>query len=266
MRNSCKIFAKKQFWVLTIENNNIIIYAQKTPAQFLRKICAQTEKEMNWEIVLDQLKNLIGVAVAIVLGFAIGYERKARAKEAGIRTHTIVCAGAALMMVVSKYGFGDSLEADAARIASQIVSGIGFLGAGIIVYRKNEIHGLTTAAGVWATAGVGMAAGAKMYVVATGATILLIAIQCLLHANWKIFRTKRYYRLKIRYTGQEDQSLEIKRLFGVEHFRNFTMRNVEGRIEYHVSLYTGKEFSSETLKQIMTENPFITSIERDDED
>ena len=99
--------------------------------------------------MLEELKYLISILVSVILGFAIGYERKLRFKEAGIRTHTIVCVGSALIMVVSKYGFGDSAEADASRVAAQIVSGIGFLGAGIIIYRKHEIHGLTTAAGVW---------------------------------------------------------------------------------------------------------------------
>ena len=106
-----------------------------------------------WENVLNELQYLISMLLSVVLGFAIGFERKLRFKEAGIRTHTIVCAGSALIMVVSKYGFGDSIEADASRVAAQIVSGIGFLGAGIIIYRKHEIHGLTTAAGVWATYG-----------------------------------------------------------------------------------------------------------------
>lgn len=118
--------------------------------------------------MMEELFHLLNILLAVVLGFAIGYERKLRYKEAGIRTHTIVCAGSALIMVVSKYGFGDSIEADASRVAAQIVSGIGFLGAGIIIYRKHEIHGLTTAAGVWATSGVGMAAGAGMYIVAAG--------------------------------------------------------------------------------------------------
>lgn len=73
-------------------------------------------------------------------------ERKFRYKEAGIRTHTIVSIGAALMMIISRHAFGS--EADSARVAAQIVAGIGFLGAGIIVYKKNVVHGLTTAAGV----------------------------------------------------------------------------------------------------------------------
>ena len=92
---------------------------------------------------------LVRILYAVVLGFAIGFERKLRFKEAGIRTHTIVCAGSALIMVVSKYAFSDSPDFDASRVAAQIVSGIGFLGAGMIIYRRQAVHGLTTAAGVW---------------------------------------------------------------------------------------------------------------------
>ena len=103
--------------------------------------------------ILMELTYIFRLFLAVLLGFAIGYERKRRYKEAGIRTHTIVCLGSALMMVVSIFGFGG--QADAARVAAQIVSGVGFLGAGIIVYRKHETKGLTTAAGVWATAGAG---------------------------------------------------------------------------------------------------------------
>ena len=111
---------------------------------------------------MDKLYNelwiLVDLALAAVLGFLIGFERKIRYKEAGVRTHTIVCIGSALMMAVSKYAFGGQ-TADAARVAAQIVSGVGFLGAGMIVYRQHNVHGLTTAAGVWATAGIGMACG-----------------------------------------------------------------------------------------------------------
>ena len=93
-----------------------------------------------------ELLNLFScLLLAIILGFAIGYERKLRFTEVGIRTHTIVCAGSALIMVVSKYGFGDSIEADASRVAVQIVSGIVFLGAGVIMYRRDAVYGITTA-------------------------------------------------------------------------------------------------------------------------
>ena len=93
--------------------------------------------------MLLELKYLINILVAVVSGFAIGYERKLRFKEAGIRTHTIVCVGSALIVVVSKYGFGE--DADSARVAVQIVSGIVFWGAGVIMYRRDAVYGITTA-------------------------------------------------------------------------------------------------------------------------
>lgn len=112
---------------------------------------------MFWEEIWRQLGMLPELLLSVLLGFIIGLERKMRSKEAGVRTHTIVCFGSALMMVISKHAFGS--EADSARVAAQIVSGVGFLGAGMIVYKQHEVKGLTTAAGVWATAGIGMACG-----------------------------------------------------------------------------------------------------------
>ena len=110
-----------------------------------------------------QVEYLVRIFVAACLGLLIGSERKNRNKSAGIRTHVIVALGAALIMVVSKYGFMDVEKADAARVAAQVVSGIGFLGAGVIFVRNNLVNGLTTAAGIWATAGVGLALGSGMY-------------------------------------------------------------------------------------------------------
>ena len=215
--------------------------------------------------MLEELKYLASVLLAVVLGFAIGYERKLRYKEAGIRTHTIVCAGAALIMVVSKYGFGDSAEADAARVAAQIVSGVGFLGAGIIVYRKHEIHGLTTAAGVWATSGVGMAAGAGLYIVAAGATVILIAVQCLMHVKCRFFQTKKYYQIKICFVNGGEECGKIKELFRTDRFNRLVIERKGGETLYHATLNTDEEYSSARLQEIMAENPFIKSIERCDE-
>ena len=121
------------------------------------------------------------VIVASVLGYMIGYERKNRDKSAGMRTHAIVALGAALMMVVSKYGFYDVEKVDSSRVAAQIVSGVGFLGAGVIFVRNNTVSGLTTAAGLWTTAGVGMAVGAGKYGIGVCAGILVVAIQEILH-------------------------------------------------------------------------------------
>lgn len=215
---------------------------------------------------MEELKYLISILIAVLLGFAIGYERKLRFKEAGIRTHTIVCAGSALIMVVSKYGFGDSVEADASRVAAQIVSGIGFLGAGIIIYRKHEIRGLTTAAGVWATSGVGMAAGAGLYIVAAGTTVIIIAVQCLFHAKCKLFQTKKYTQIKIRFQKYGDEDEKVKELFQADTFCRLTMERKGDKIVCTANLNIDKEISRQRLNEIMSENPFIHSIEFSGED
>lgn len=216
------------------------------------------------DLILNELKYLIGVAVAVVLGFAIGFERKLRYKEAGIRTHTIVCVGSSLMMVISKYAFGE-ISADGARVAAQIVSGIGFLGAGIIMFRGQKMHGLTTAAGVWATAGVGMAAGAGLYYVALGSTVIIIFIQFIFHINRGPFRTKKYYQINICFKNTDDENTKVKAIFGVTHFNSLTIERKENGTVYHALLNTDKEFSSQTLNEIMEQNPYILTIERCDD-
>ena len=140
----------------------------------------------------QNLDFLLRLLVACACGAAIGYERSRRFKEAGIRTHVIVCSAAALIMIVSKYGFVDlgnagtgfldgTRGADPARIAAAVVSGIGFLGAGAIFRNKNAIKGLTTAAGLWATAGIGLAVGSGMYWLGAAATIIICVLQYLMH-------------------------------------------------------------------------------------
>lgn len=217
---------------------------------------------MSKEEIILQLFTLLDLLLSVALGFAIGFERKLRFKEAGIRTHTIVCLGAALMMTVSKYGFGS--DADSARVAAQIVSGIGFLGAGIIVYKQHELHGLTTAAGVWATAGVGMACGARMYVLAVGATVILIASQCIFHIKCRAFQSKRYYAIHIKFSETGDSANKVKELFGVEKFTKLLIERRGEEILYNATLNTDREFPSDRLDEIMHENTFIFEIERCD--
>lgn len=117
------------------------------------------------------------LGLAFVLSALIGFERELRAKAAGLRTHTVVGVAAALIVLVSKYGFTDvlvrqAIVLDPSRVAAQIVSGIGFLGAGLIIVRRDSVHGLTTAATIWLTAGVGMAAGAGLGGLAATVTAL----------------------------------------------------------------------------------------------
>ena len=213
---------------------------------------------------MEELKMLLPLFLSVVFGFAIGLERKYRLKEAGVRTHTIVCFGAALMMVVSKNAFD---SADTARVAAQIVSGIGFIGAGMIVYRQHEVRGLTTAAGVWATAGIGMACGSgkvEMYHIAFGATVMMIVVQCVLHLPFRIFTTARTYSVKIEFVQNVDENLKIKELFGTDRFNKLVITRENGQTIYSATLNTEREYSSTRLNEIMQEHSFIRSLERCD--
>lgn len=119
--------------------------------------------------------------VAMILGGIIGLERDYRAKDAGFRTHFLVAVGSALFTLISMYGFVDGVK-DTSRVAAQVVSGIGFLGAGLIVFQKNVIRGLTTAAGLWVTAAVGMACGTGQFFMAVLTTaLMLVGLEVLSH-------------------------------------------------------------------------------------
>ena len=110
------------------------------------------------------------IVIAGLLGGVIGAEREFRAKIAGTRTHLLVAVGAALMMIVSRYGFDG--QGDPGRVAAQIVSGIGFIGAGAIMVNRKAVHGLTTAAGIWVAAGIGMAVASGMYAIGIATTVI----------------------------------------------------------------------------------------------
>ena len=131
---------------------------------------------MSWQYILP-------IFIGALLGGAIGLEREYRSKEAGFRTHFLVGLGSALFMVLSMHGFdgfegqpGVIIQRDPARMAAQVVSGIGFIGAGTIIFRKDEnvVSGLTTAAGLWVTAAIGLACGGGMYILSIVSTLLVL--------------------------------------------------------------------------------------------
>lgn len=205
--------------------------------------------------------------IAVLLGFAIGTERKMRFKEAGMRTHAIVSAGACLFMLISKYGFSDMEgKYDGARLAAQVVSGIGFIGAGMIMYRKQAVHGLTTAAGVWITAGVGMAAGAGMYIVAASSTAIIIAAQCVMHINCKFFKNKHYVQLRVVFINKTDESDTVQRIFEVDRYVQLDAKKHGDDIVFSVLVRTDKEFDDKFILEVLQQHPFIQSIDRIDDE
>ena len=117
---------------------------------------------------------VIRLLVASLVGAVIGFERKYRAKGAGIGTHVLVAIGAALFMIVSQHGFDGAPRFDAARVAAGVVSGTGVLGGGIILKQQNRVSGLTTAAGLWVTAAMGLAVGSGMYILGAASVLIVL--------------------------------------------------------------------------------------------
>lgn len=210
---------------------------------------------------------LLRLVVAGICGLAIGIERTARSKEAGMRTHTIVCFASALMMIVSKYAFTDLANgtrlADAARIAAQVVSGIGFLGAGIIFYKRDLLHGLTTAAGVWATAGIGLAIGGGMVITGVVATVILISAQILLHKSIKFIRKNDHCLLRIttKVEGPDtiDKIVEVLKVKRVERFKAINTEN--GQIA-ELDAISLDAWEPNDLYAAVQQLPFVQSVEK----
>ncbi|MBR0540995.1 MAG: MgtC/SapB family protein [Clostridia bacterium] len=166
--------------------------------------------------ILGQLPFIVRIAVACICGAAVGYERSVRQKDAGIRTHIIVALGSALMMIVSKYGFGDVINiegigVDASRIAANIITGISFLGAGVIFVRNASIKGLTTAAGIWATSGVGIAIGSGMYFIGIFSAVIMILIQIILHKYMPHYENTVSNEITVRLTDSTEVIEDLKK-------------------------------------------------------
>lgn len=154
--------------------------------------------------MISPLDVVVRLLLAAALGAAVGIERERREWTAGLRTHMLVCIGAALAIIVSAFGFADVLGEravvlDPSRIAAQVISGIGFLGAGTIIFleRENVVRGLTTAAGLWAVAAIGLAAGSGMYLAAIVATaIVWLTIAVLKPVERRYFTRSRAPRIR----------------------------------------------------------------------
>ena len=144
---------------------------------------------MDWGVVIIRL------LLATFLGAVIGFEREYHAKEAGVRTHLLVALGSCLFMIISVYGFDfmldqDHVSFDPSRIASQVVTGIGFIGAGTIILQKQMVRGLTTAAGLWVTAAIGLACGNGMYIIAAVTTVIVLVSLGLINVYLPYFSQK----------------------------------------------------------------------------
>ncbi len=228
--------------------------------------------------VIDWNSNIVvwlfRLLIACICGFAIGIERTARSKEAGLRTHTIVCFASALVMIISKYAFSDLVGdlaagtrgADSARIAAQVVSGIGFLGAGIIFYKRDLLRGLTTAAGIWATAGIGLAIGSGMIITGVISTILLICIQLILHNTLKVLHHRGLFLIRISTIIEDDTTIEkIKEAFKIKRLERVKTTNKDGVIYADIDVITDIDWTAQDIVNLTKSLPCIQSVERSED-
>lgn len=220
------------------------------------------------------LEMFLRIVIACVCGFTIGYERTRRFKEAGIRTHVIVCLAAALMMIISKYGFSGAFteysgilsvarEADPARIAAQIVSGVSFLGAGVIFHNKSGVTGLTTAAGIWATAGIGMAIGGGMYALGIFASVVMFAFQWFIRKydfGGVLLHTSRL-KFTVRNTAEFRKSFnEYLNSLNCQILESEISFDEDGFASYNVTIRANKEMTIEELDMFLENAGEVRSV------
>ncbi len=219
-----------------------------------------------WTLIQDwQLHFIFRMLVSCLCGIAIGFERKNRAKEAGIRTHCIVACASALMMIISKYGFGDLLNdtiypladvrLDPSRMAQGIVTGVGFLGAGIIFIQRGAIRGLTTAAGVWATSGIGMALGAGMYTIGISGTALVLLAQLILHSKNLFMAAHKTKTLKVygvTSSGFQAETAEKLQPLNISITDVSISKNEDGSLDYSFFLDIPSAMCEEDLLSIFS--------------
>lgn len=208
---------------------------------------------------------ILRIFVAGLMGALIGLEREYRAKEAGYRTHFLVSMGSALLMIVSQYGFDTLLGEtgiglDPSRIAAQVVTGIGFIGAGTIIINKKIVRGLTTAAGVWVTSGIGLAIGAGMYVLGICATFLVLAGLELLRF---LFRNVGLHSTYIELIVNSAESLDklqrtfLERGFVIVSYR-VDEKNYSGNTVYNVSMVLKAHESAVSPLELLTNLQGVT--------
>lgn len=212
---------------------------------------------ISWETIVLRL------VLASVLGAVIGLERERKNWSAGMRTHMMVCLGAALVIIVSSYGFSDVLQAenitlDPSRVAAQVISGIGFLGAGIIMFMKpGFIRGLTTASGLWTVAAIGLAVGAGLYIAAVATTaIALIILLVLQPLEQRISRKFRHHLVKITISNEADPHYIINHMMRISEDNIKTFSLVKSNHDFIIEI----DFENFDIQEL---SPVLKGLEKE---
>jgi len=218
--------------------------------------------------VISSVDILVRLSAACILGGAIGMQREGANRPAGFRTHVLVALGSALIMLISVHGFGDvGRIQDPARIAAQVVSGIGFLGAGTIMKSGSSITGLTTAASLWVVAGIGLSCGAGFYVGAIASTILAYVILATFSRLERyLFHRSQYLALDITTQDRPGQLGQIGATLGlhgvsIRHIGlNRTDEDTEN-VRVHLELKLPGSVTAESVVDQLATIPEVTRVD-----
>ncbi|MBR2788629.1 MAG: MgtC/SapB family protein [Erysipelotrichaceae bacterium] len=198
----------------------------------------------------------------MTIGSLIGYERYSASKEAGVRTHAVVSLASCLLMIISQYGFVGAERFDAARIAAQAVSGIGFLGAGIIFVQRGTIQGLSTAAGMWATSAIGLAIGAGMYILGIFSAVLVYVIQFYLYRLFPYNPPRNVIEMliKIKNDGSVEKVNQILRDINYTHSENQITIDENDNWVIRTEVMTHSGVNPNTIIEEFKKDPDVVSV------
>ena len=205
---------------------------------------------------------LLRILSALLMGSLIGYERHSRSKEAGVRTHAVVAVAACVLMLISRYAFPDAAKNDPARIAAQVVSGVSFLGAGIIFVNKGTIQGLTTAAGIWATAAIGMCFGTGMYVIGFFTGILIFCIQMLFPKIFRYSPPRNLMKITV-HLSTEGTANTVNRLLdrmSLNHSENSLSSDGKGSWYVKTEISTHSDIDPDQIVSEMKKDPQVLDV------
>ena len=220
--------------------------------------------------MVDFLDLGLRIILSAICGAVIGLERERRYKNAGLRTHVIVAISAAILMIVSKYGFLDiasipdvRLTSDGGRIAAGVIQSIGFLGAGVIFVRKESIIGLTTAAGLWATVGIGLCFGSGMYFLGISATLILVLVNILLriHHQRISFQTIITISSNITKHGMSIDQFNKALIDAGAKLRDFSFNRSDNGIVVKTNIVLSDKMTMIEHVQTLENLPFVDSFE-----
>ena len=213
--------------------------------------------DLSWQ---NELIALMRVIIAGLLGLVIGFERTRRQKEAGLATHFIVAAASALFTCIST-SLVTTVGVDGERIAAQVVSGVGFLGAGMIFFRRESLRGLTTAAGIWATAAIGMAVAVGQIIVAVGIVVVIVVLQEILHLK-RVKKRNNVHMILVKFIYDGDIMSKVLEYFHCDSFHRYKVTKSDGNMIAEAVVYPQQKLTAYELSEFMDENSEILSIER----